>query len=150
MVENRFKMPVTVHIALRREGKYLLALRRSGAISPGAWRMVSGHLDGGETVCEAAAREIKEETGIDVLPENIEVRSVRHSTNPEYEHVMFVAMCDKWEGEPVITEPEVVERYDFFPPDELPENTATFIKHAVEMVNSDVRFYEDATSASHS
>lgn len=51
---------------LVRHGDRLLTLRRAAdnEAAPGAWETVSGRLELGETLEEAAAREVREETGL--------------------------------------------------------------------------------------
>ncbi|MBU6367742.1 MAG: NUDIX hydrolase, partial [Gemmatimonadetes bacterium] len=45
----------------------LLTLRRApGVRCPGAWELVHGRLEAGETPAEAARREVREETGLEV------------------------------------------------------------------------------------
>jgi dATP pyrophosphohydrolase len=44
----------------------VLALRRAGQVAGGAWGLVTGSIEPGETAVEAATREIAEETGIHV------------------------------------------------------------------------------------
>lgn len=44
----------------------VLALRRSGPVAGGAWGLVTGSVEPGETAVEAIRREIAEETGIAV------------------------------------------------------------------------------------
>ena len=52
---------------VRREGK-ILAMRRALTkdASPGIWEAVSGRLEPGEEPLEAVAREVREETGLEV------------------------------------------------------------------------------------
>ena len=47
------------------EGDVILGLRK-GSHGEGEWCFPGGHLDFGETIFEAAKREVKEETGLDV------------------------------------------------------------------------------------
>ncbi|MBI2256282.1 MAG: NUDIX domain-containing protein [Proteobacteria bacterium] len=44
----------------------VLALRRAGRVAGGAWGLVTGSIEPGETAIEAITREIAEETGIEV------------------------------------------------------------------------------------
>ena len=64
---------------------YVLASQRGkGTPDPefvGAWNLCCGYLDGGETIKNAAIRETKEETGIQV-PENV-VRLMNFNDDPE-------------------------------------------------------------------
>lgn len=51
-------------IAGRGADARVLALRRAGEFAGGAWGLVTGSIEPGETAVEAVAREIAEETGI--------------------------------------------------------------------------------------
>ena len=48
------------------EAARILALRRAGSIADGAWGLVTGSIEPGETAVAAIQREIAEETGIEV------------------------------------------------------------------------------------
>lgn len=54
-----------------RWGQNVLLGRRKGSHGAGAWAPPGGHLDAGETVFEAGARELLEETGIIVQPSDL-------------------------------------------------------------------------------
>ena len=47
-------------------GRVLLVKRGAGATKPGLWCVPCGYVDYGEEIREAAAREVREETGLDV------------------------------------------------------------------------------------
>ena len=49
---------------LEKDGKYLLIQEAKN--DRGKWNLPAGHLDAGETIFDAAVREIKEESGLDV------------------------------------------------------------------------------------
>ena len=59
------KLAVAVLIA--RDGRILLGKRGPGAREPGKWSFPAGFVERGETVERAAAREAREETGLDVV-----------------------------------------------------------------------------------
>lgn len=51
-------------IAARETDPQILLLRRAGPLATGAWGLVTGGIDPGETATQAARREIFEETGL--------------------------------------------------------------------------------------
>jgi ADP-ribose pyrophosphatase YjhB (NUDIX family) len=59
------KLAVAVLIA--RDGRILLGKRGPGAREPGKWSFPAGFVERGERVEQAAAREAREETGLDVV-----------------------------------------------------------------------------------
>jgi 8-oxo-dGTP diphosphatase len=63
------KLAVAVLIA--REGRILLGKRGPGAREPGKWSFPAGFVERGERVERAAAREAREETGLDVVVGNL-------------------------------------------------------------------------------
>ena len=78
MGPNRFKLPVAVHLLLIREGQVLLLRRFNTGYEDGNYSVVAGHLDGGEEVKEAMAREAREEAGIEIAPADLQVVGVMH------------------------------------------------------------------------
>ncbi len=59
---SHFKHPVSVLVVIRTLDLQILLLER--ADHPGYWQSVTGSQEPGETLLETAAREIKEETGL--------------------------------------------------------------------------------------
>ena len=58
-----FKIPVSTLVVIHTAGLQVLLLER--ADRPGFWQSVTGSQDAGEALEETAAREVREETGID-------------------------------------------------------------------------------------
>jgi mutator protein MutT len=72
--------PIRVGIGLiARSGRYLIRKRPPlpGSPMPGVWEFPGGKCDPGESPEEAARRECREETGLDVVPKSL-ARTVRH------------------------------------------------------------------------
>jgi len=59
------KLAVAVLIA--RDGRILLGKRGPGSREPGKWSFPAGFVERGERVERAAAREVREETGLDIV-----------------------------------------------------------------------------------
>jgi ADP-ribose pyrophosphatase YjhB (NUDIX family) len=58
-------------LAVVRRGERLLLVQRSKPPRPGVWAFPGGAQELGETLFETAARELKEETGVDARPGEI-------------------------------------------------------------------------------
>src|SRR3989338_4960211 len=64
-------MKLTTLCLLLKEGKILLAMKKRG-FGVGKWNGVGGKVEAGESIKLAAARELKEEIGVDFLEEHLE------------------------------------------------------------------------------
>jgi ADP-ribose pyrophosphatase YjhB (NUDIX family) len=90
-------------------GRVLLLQRGAGSkFAPLHWDLPSGKADKGESVTAAAARELKEETGLTVDPAALRVAGIIHGAwgveAPNgFLTVIFAAR--KWDGQPVNAEP---------------------------------------------
>jgi len=63
---SQWKRPVSVLVVIHTPDLQVLLLER--ATHPGFWQSVTGSQEAGESLIETAAREVREETGIDVAP----------------------------------------------------------------------------------
>lgn len=62
-------MPTSIAIAVvEHEGRFLIGQRPAGAALAGLWEFPGGKIEPGESAEEAAARECREEAGIEVEP----------------------------------------------------------------------------------
>ena len=69
---------------MNERGEILLQRRAATkARHPNVWAKTGGHVDSGETPEEAIQREVKEEVGILIPKEQIEIISIRKSKNPD-------------------------------------------------------------------
>src|SRR5512143_903674 len=101
----RTRFPVTVHLLFFRENQILMLRRFNTGYADGQYSVPAGHLDGGETVIAAAAREALEEVGVHLQAQDIEFSSVLHRIEDQ-ERVDFFVNIHRWDREPVNAEPD--------------------------------------------
>lgn len=95
----------------------------------GKYGLISGHLNGNETIRKAMIREAFEEAKLKIKKENLIPAIVIHrKANEEYIDFFFIAR--KWKGTPVIGEPEKCDDLSWFSLDKLPSNLLPYIKKA--------------------
>ncbi len=63
--------PCVSVIIVNPEGEILLGKRKEGTFRQGLWCLPCGYIEYNETYVDAAIREVKEEAGIDVVPDGI-------------------------------------------------------------------------------
>lgn len=93
--------PVTLCLLLK-ENEVLLAMKKRG-FGVGKWNGVGGKVEEGESIEEAAVREIKEEIGVSTKLDSLEkVGNVKFyfKDNPEWNQQMHIFLVKEWEGEP--------------------------------------------------
>ena len=126
----RAKFPVTVHLLFFREDQVLLLRRFNTGYADGQYSLPAGHLDGGETVMAAAAREAEEEVGIKLESAHMTFSTVMHRIEEE-ERVDFFVHVHQWEGEPFNAEPEKCDELRWTDVNRLPINTVPYIRQAL-------------------
>lgn len=124
-----------------RDGKILMLRRANTGYEDGMYSLVAGHIDGNETLRAAAAREAKEEAGVDIAIDDLELKVVMHK-NTDKEYFDFFLEAKKWAGEPTNMEPEKCDDLSWFPMDELPSNAIPYIRDAIRCYREGVRYVE--------
>src|SRR4030095_9593375 len=120
----RAKFPVTVHLLFFRESQILLSRRFNTGYADGKYSVPAGHLDGGETVMDAAAREAQEEVGVRIEPRDMTFSTVMHRMegDQEDERVDFFLQVHRWPGEPFNAEPDKCDDLRWVDIHQLPTN----------------------------
>ena len=137
----RATFPVTVHLFFFRDNKVLLLRRFNTGFRDGEYSVPAGHLDGGETVIAAAAREAEEEIGVQIEPRETVFSSVMHRIEGD-ERVDFFVYVQKWKGEPFNAEPDKCDDLCWVDIDQLPSNTVPYVRQALGNHLSGIQFDE--------
>jgi ADP-ribose pyrophosphatase YjhB (NUDIX family) len=137
----RAKFPVTVHLLFLRGDQILLLRRFNTGYADGQYSVPAGHLDGGETVMAAGAREAQEETGLHLELEELVFSSVMHRMEEE-ERVDFFVRVQQWQGEPVNAEPDKCDELRWVNVNELPDNTIPYVRKAIQNCHAGIVFQE--------
>jgi len=121
------------YLLLIEDDKILLQRRHQTGYMDGKYGVPAGHLDGGETAKEGCAREIKEEIGIDVKTENLEVVHTMFRKAEDSERIDFFMTTTSYEGEVKNCESDKCDDLGWFPLNDLPKNTIDYVKSAIEL-----------------
>jgi 8-oxo-dGTP diphosphatase len=113
------KPQVGTAMIITKDDKVLL-MKRKGPHGHGTWSTPGGHLDFGETLEGCAAREAKEEVGMDVF--DVRFRAVTNDVfEEEGQHYITVWLEGKPVGEPTIVSEREVEEIGWYAWDSLPQ-----------------------------
>lgn len=125
MADEKKKIGTGFGVIVMQDGRLLLGKRHedsnkadSELHGEGTWSMPGGGFEWGETFEEAAARELKEETGM--ILKKAKVICVNNDKN---EHAHFITVgffAEEFSGEPKVMEPDEITEWRWFPLDELP------------------------------
>ncbi|MBI4433820.1 NUDIX domain-containing protein [Candidatus Uhrbacteria bacterium] len=130
--KERFTMIAAVYLLLLRQGSVLLLRRFQTGYADGWYSLVAGHVDGGEALRTAMAREAQEEAGITINPEALQHGVTMHRWCGDHERMDFYFTAAQWEGEVHNQEPQKCDDLSWFPLHQLPENTLPYIRVAID------------------
>lgn len=133
--------PVTVHLFFFRANQILLARRYHTSYADGQYSVPAGHLNGGESVRAAAAREALEEVGVRFKPQDVSFAGVMHRLEGD-ERVDFFVHVHTWRGEPANTEPEKCDDLRWVDLQALPENMVPYVRRALQDYMEGIHFDE--------
>ena len=93
-------------VLFRRQGEILLAMKKRG-FGMGKWNGYGGKLHEGESLEHAAIREVKEESGIQIVESDLKrigVLDFYFTDKEEWNQRVHVYMVENFTGEPIETE----------------------------------------------
>ncbi|TXH00299.1 MAG: NUDIX domain-containing protein [Candidatus Moraniibacteriota bacterium] len=131
------------YLVLIKEGKVLLARRANTGYYDGFYSVPAGHVEAGESFNQAFMREMSEEVGIHLQPEDFVVSHVMHRKAEDgSERTEAFYNITHWDGDIQNLEPEKCDDLSWFPIAALPKNTIPYMKHVIDCINKRV-FYSE-------
>ena len=135
-------MVPAAYVLLRRRSErgeeLLLQLRQGTGYMDGHWAAAAaGHVEAGESVLDAAAREAAEELGVVIDPADLVTLCAMHRTvaphGPIDERVDFFFECRRWTREPTIQEADKSTDLRWFDLDALP---GPVVPHELQVIEA--------------
>jgi 8-oxo-dGTP diphosphatase len=126
---------VGIAVLVMKEGKLLLC-RRKSSHGENEYASPGGHLEHMESFAACAAREVMEETGMEIGP----IRFLRVLNTMQYapKHYIDVAFAAEWKsGEPEVREPDKVEGWAWYDLAALPSPLFGTVPTAIEALRGE-------------
>jgi len=141
-VPGRFASVIDVHVILRRAGRVLLLRRAGDVYASGQLCLPSGHMEPGESICQAAVRETFEETGIVLDHAALQHVLSIHQRNPGTAdtRIGFAFAPRAWDGKPLNAEPHKHSELIWAVPATLPADTAEYTAAVITAVERGITF----------
>lgn len=146
-MKKRFKTISAVMLMLIRENnnkeEILLQKRQNTGYCDGYYDFsCSGHVEENETMTDAVCREAKEELNIEISPDDLEFICLIHkkSNNEIYNNIYF--KITKWNGHPIINEPNKNEELKWFYINDLPNNLINDRIQAINNYQNKIKYSE--------
>lgn len=146
-MEERYLSRIGVDIFLERKNEIsgkseILMLKRAGTgYYDGYYDLPGGHLEANEDIFHGMIRETKEEIGITIKREDMNILHIYH----KYKRGMlkFVFKADKYDGTPINNEPDKCEKIDWIDFENLPENIVPSIKIELDNIKNGIYYSKE-------
>ena len=145
MAKKRHQNIPASYLALFKDNKILLLRRFNTGYEDGKYSLIAGHVEPEESFTQCIIREAKEEAGISLKPEDLQVVHVMHrnsgaTENNERVDVFFITK--KWDGKIANKEPNKCDDLSWFELDKLPNNLIPYIKQAIKNIKNEIHYSE--------
>ncbi len=144
---ERYKLSLSVFVILQKEDKILFIKRSGTGWMDGCFSLPAGKMDEHENPRFAAVREAAEETGVTIKSDNLQlVHTMYNLTNGE-EWIGMYFLCQTWEGEATIKEPQKHSELRWESITNMPENTIPYVRQAIEKWTQNIAYSEYSLTA---
>lgn len=119
MEDKYVSFRVGVNVLVLIDDKLLLG-KRKNVFGDGFWGLPGGHLEDKEAMKDAAARELKEETGL--AARDFKFENLVNNRQRERHYIQMGFLAEGVVGEPKLMEPDKCSEWKWFALDKLPLN----------------------------
>ncbi len=131
MNNERHQVAIALFVAFLKDDQVLLSRRFETGFMDGSYDLPAGHLEPGETIKNAAVREVREELGLDIDGEKLSLFHINQSNYYGTPYINFMFSIKDWRGVPKICEPDKSDDLRFFDLDKLPSDLTPHVKEAL-------------------
>lgn len=137
--EERHTIPVTVQLMMMKENKILMTKRANTGYEDGKYCLPGGHVEKSEEIKQAMIREVKEEIGVTIKREDLQLYKVlNRKTEDGGAYIDFVFKTEKWEGQIQNKENDKCDEVVWIDRNDIPCNILSYIP---EMLKDEKELY---------
>lgn len=143
-MENKKRPSVGIGVILQNDKNEVLMKLRQGSHGADEWGLPGGYIEFGETIFEAAKRELKEETDLDIDKlELVGVVDEMKYIETDGKHCVAIGIKGKYNGEePKIMEPNKCLEWRWFDLNNLPDNLFESTKLVLRNYKANIIYQE--------
>ena len=138
---DREKVAFAVYLIAVEDDRVLMLRRANTGWQDGSYSLIAGHVDADESASHAMLREAWEEAGIIVELADLKLVHTMHRKDLTNYLDLYFAV-DKWEGKPVVREPDKADDLSWFSFDNLPSNTVESVRQALKSFRKGIAYSE--------
>ncbi|OGE30817.1 hypothetical protein A2631_03965 [Candidatus Daviesbacteria bacterium RIFCSPHIGHO2_01_FULL_44_29] len=144
MTDERYTVRAATYLILEKAGRIVMLRRQNTGWQDGNYTVPSGHLETGETISQSMVREAKEEIGINIKKEDLQLIHVSHrlSAGSGLVYIDFYFKVESFQGEIINGEPEKCDDLNWFSVDSLPSNILPQLPFVFKKINES-KFYSE-------
>jgi len=130
--KNRTKTRIAAYLIGMRGNTILLGKRHNTGHMDDHWSLIAGHVQEGEPASHAIIREVREECGITLTPQELSLIGAMHHYSPPFDYVNFIFFADLATHEPTNQEPHKCAMLAFHPLEALPKPMDNYIQTIIQ------------------
>lgn len=121
---------VDLHLVLLKDRSVLLGRRLGLKFGAGLYHVPAGHLEPDETVIDGIIREAREEIGIELHPNDLDLAYMMHYRS-DSDRLSLFFRANQWRGSIENLEPDKCAGWEWHATDALPENMVQYARQAI-------------------
>jgi ADP-ribose pyrophosphatase YjhB (NUDIX family) len=125
--------PIGSFIVVVNSQNQILLGKRKNSFGPGQFGCPGGRLELTETLQDCAKRELLEETGLSAR--TVKYLGVIRTLQDSGNFIHFAFLCDDYEGQIELKEPDKCEEWNFYQPTDIPSNTLPAHLAGIDLLN---------------